>query len=393
VQNLDGVYLHRSLRAPNFYAGIPDGQCAGLEQFFRTTTRTDLLKLKEGHIHLLPSLAEEHTFDEIRLENLVEVYANEITPMPRVLKALHKVLSSTEQSSKESFAELQLDDDRLMLSWDRNRYDKPRYQEINRQQTATASAEPYLLQAGDNTDTGIVLVHGFLASPAELRGLGEALHSHGFTVYGVRLFGHGTSPWDLRDRSYENWLQSVRRGIALMSRLTQKVLLVGFSTGGSLSLYLAADKSLPIHGVCAIGVPMKFQNPKMKFIVPLLYGANRLVRSLSSAQGIKTFVENDSENPNINYHHMPMRGLYELTRLVTAIQGQLQQVSCPVQLLQGTDDPVVVPASVDSLKQALTSTDAEVHRIESTLHGIAYADIGDTWNKVIDFARRLHTAA
>jgi len=389
VQKMSGVNLHRSLRAPNFYAGLPDGNCAGLDQFIQTTTRMELLSLVEGQFDLMPKLTVEHGIDEIRLENLVEVYANEITPLPRILKTLSQVMESAERISPLEFAQLQLDDERLALSWDRHKYQKPQYRPINEQQTATASAEPYLLYTDEQSDVGIVLVHGFLASPAELRNLGEALHEHGFTVYGLRLKGHGTSPWDLRDRGYEDWLESVRHGIHLMQRLTARVLLVGFSTGGSLSLYLGAQESLPVAGVCAISVPIHFQNPNMKFVVPLLHGANRLVRSVSSLEGIKSFVENDSENPDINYHHMPMRGLYELKRLVDAMRERLAQVRCPVLLLQGTEDPVVVPSSVTDLQQALTGTKAEIHWVQSKLHGIACSNIGETWDQVTEFARHI----
>ena len=117
------------------------------------------------------------------------------------------------------------------------------------------------------------------------------------------------------------------------------------------------------------------------------------VMGIRSIMMFKTFVENDSENPTINYHHMPMRGLYELTRLVTAMQERLQQVCCPVLLLQGTEDPVVVPASIDNLVKSLTAADVEAHRIESTLHGLVYSNIGDTWEKIISFAQRLKSVS
>ena len=41
--------------------------------------------------------------------------------------------------------------------------------------TATESAEPFLLVPGEARDLGVLLVHGFLASPAEMRGLGDRL--------------------------------------------------------------------------------------------------------------------------------------------------------------------------------------------------------------------------
>ena len=50
----------------------------------------------------------------------------------------------------------------------------------------------------------------------------------------------------------------------------------------------------------------------------------KLVRWVSPADGIKPFQMNESENPHINYLHMPIRGLQELRLLVD--EGQLVKV-------------------------------------------------------------------
>ena len=71
---------------------------------------------------------------------------------------------------------------------------------------------------------------------------GEKLSALGYVTLGIRLKGHGTSPWDLRDRNWESWMASVGRGYQILSRLTEKVCIVGFSTGGALALNLAADR-------------------------------------------------------------------------------------------------------------------------------------------------------
>lgn len=44
---------------------------------------------------------------------------------------------------------------------------------------------------------GCFLIHGFTATPWEMRFLGERLHSAGRSVRAVQLMGHGTSPEDL----------------------------------------------------------------------------------------------------------------------------------------------------------------------------------------------------
>lgn len=377
VQRLPEVYLHRSLRDPAAYAMLPDGQCEGLEQLIATATRMGLTAEDGDGYRFAPKLREQHHFDVIRLENLVEVYANEIMPLHRVRAALERVVSGKEQHDARTLALHRANDETIAWRFDRAAFSRDRHLQVNALETATRSGEPYLLEGDGRQRVGVVLVHGFLASPAELRALGERLNARGHAVYGVRLKGHGTSPWDLRERSYEEWLGSVQRGIAIMRGLAECVALVGFSTGGSLSLYAAGEAHADLAGVCAVSVPVRFRNPRMRF-VPLVHGANRLVRSVSMFDGVKVFSLNESENPHINYRNMPMRGLYELRRLVDGMLTRLDGVRCPVCLLQGTRDPVVVPDSIDTLHERLRNAAVSVHLIESERHGIVQGDVGRT---------------
>ena len=377
VQSESDIHLHRSLRNPEAYRGLLDGECFGLEQFLRTTSKMDLVDRADGEYRFAPKLRAEHEFDEVRLENLVEVYANEAAPLGGVGRAVREALDGDGLAAPESLAMLRFDDSLIAYEWDRRAYSKPRHREINDAETATASGEPYLLMPTKPRPLGIVLVHGFLASPAELREFGRELHARGYPVLGVRLKGHGTSPWDLRERSWQDWLASVRRGFAIMSALAPRVAMVGFSTGGALALILGAERPSTLAGVVAASVPMRFQDRGMRF-VPLVHGANRLVRWVSSFEGIKPFQVNESEHPHINYRHMPVRGLYELTLLVDALRKSLPDVTCPVMLLQGTDDPVVVPDSVESIVEGLRETRVDVKMIHSMRHGIINEDIGGT---------------
>jgi esterase/lipase len=270
----------------------------------------------------------------------------------------------------------------IAYEWDSQAFSKPRHREINDAETATVSGEPFLLMPPNPRPLGVVLVHGFLASPAEMRDFGEQLFELGFPVLGVRLKGHGTSPWDLRERSWQDWQESVGRGFAIMAELAPRVALVGFSTGGALSLIHAAERPARLAGVVAASVPMKFQDRGMRF-VPLVHGANRLVRWMSSFEGIKPFQVNESEHPQINYRQMPLRGLYELTVLVDVLKAKLARVACPVTLVQGSDDPVVVADSVNTILQYLGEVPVDLKMIDSERHGIINEDIGDTRAAII----------
>ncbi len=388
VQRLPHVHLHRSVRVPDTYADLPDAECEPLDLLMATAVRMGLVAEDGDGYRFLPKLSEQHHIDVIRLENLVEVYANEIMPLHRVRRALERVVSGAEPCDPPAVSRLRADDEHLAYHADRERYSRERHGPVNELETATESGEPYLLEGDGSQAVGVVLAHDFLASPAEMRAMAERLHERGHTVYGVRLKGHGTSPWDLRERSYEDWLRSMRRGVGIVRGLSERVAVVGFSTGGSLALYAAGAPDAGLAGVCAVSVPVRFRNPHMRF-VPLMHGANRLVRSLSAFDGIKTFTLNESENPHINYRHMPLRGLFELRRLVDGMLARLPDIRCPVCLLQGTRDPVVVPDSVDTLRERISGAHVQVHLVESERHGIVQGDVGETRDLIEAFVGTL----
>ena len=117
--------------------------------------------------------------------------------------------------------------------------------------------------------------------------------------------------------------------------------------------------------------------------VPVLHGANRLVRWVSSFEGVKPFQRSESEHPHINYRHMPVRGLYELTVLVDVLKARVAQVTCPVTLIQASHDPVVVPDGSNTLAEHLAHVPVTLRMIDSGRHGILNEDIGDTRATVV----------
>jgi esterase/lipase len=392
VQKEPSVDLHQGLKNPGAYTGLVDGECHGLSEFIETAISMNLVESKNGRYHFLPKLSQEQGFDVIRLENLVAVYANEVAPISGVIRSVERAMEETPTLDDRTLARLRLDDELMAYAWDRQYFSKPRYKEINAQETATESGEPFLFLPEERKELGVVLVHGFLASPAEVRPFGEKLKALGYPVVGVRLKGHGTSPWDLRERSWQDWLESVRRGYAVMSAFARRICLVGFSTGGALSLQLAADRPERLAGVAAISVPMKFRDRSMIF-VPLIHGANQLLRWVSSSEGIMPFQPRASEHPHINYRNVPIRGLYELRRMVDELEEQLPNVQCPVTLIQGAADPIVEPESAELIYKRLGTSQKKLLTVPSTRHGVLYENIGATQQSVVSFLAALSSSA
>ncbi|UCG13675.1 MAG: alpha/beta fold hydrolase [Deltaproteobacteria bacterium] len=236
---------------------------------------------------------------------------------------------------------------------------------------------------------GVLLVHGYMAAPEEVRPLAEHLHRNGYAVFAPRLRGHGTSPEDLATRSWEDWLQSVERGHLILANSCDKVVLGGFSAGAGLAL-LAASSSLPeVSGVFAINCAMRLRRRTAKFAPAVMFW-HKLVDKLVKDEAQGHFVPNEPENPEINYLRNPLSGVKELLELMDTVSGRLELVKVPTLVIQSSDDPVVHPEGSKDLYRKLGSHDKELVMIHSDRHGIFRGNGSErVFSRVLEFADRL----
>lgn len=374
-------HLHRSLLNPEEYGVIMNEGSGRLDQFLSTVQSMNLVRIEDGHYVLQEKLIEDFEIDEIRTENLISVYANEIAPLKKVTDIIDLAMTQAREVDAQQFALNRLDDQKIALEWDRKQFNKQKYEEINAQQTASADANWFFLRSTQKAASAVLLIHGFLAGPAEMRSLGERLHAQGHHVLGVRLKGHATSPWDLRSRNWQDWQASVKRGYNIIKAFSQSVHIVGFSTGGLLALLQASDHpSNKIKTVSCISAPIDFINKNMLF-VPLLHHANKIARWVSS-EGLIPFRSNQPEHPEVNYQHIPIRALYQLQLLVEHIKTHPIEIDAEVFLYQSNQDPVVDPVSVEKLNQIIRATDKSMITIDADRHGVVYEDLDDIQQKI-----------
>jgi esterase/lipase len=387
LQSNANINLHRSLLNPIDYSELISGTGTRFEHYIEEAINTDLISEDNAHYHLLPKLLEEHDFDSIRLENMVAVYDNEAKPITQVYETIIHALAESEDVDQQELAAWHFEDECRDLTWEHHAYNKPSYDDINDQETASADANPFFLDPTDSKDNGIgvLLIHGLLASPAELRGYGEYLVKQGYTVMGVRLKGHGSSPYALQNQSWEDWYQSVLRGYKILKAHCKRIFVTGFSTGGALALKLAAEHFPEIIGVSTVALPIKFINPSF-MLVPLLHGTNKLVDWLSSFEGVKPFIENPTEHPDVNYRNVPVKGLYELRQLIDRMDDFASLCTVPVLVLQGDNDPVVAFKSAEEIMGKLTCK-KQLKVIPSNRHGILMENIGGTWESIDGFMK------
>jgi esterase/lipase len=373
--------LHRSLCNPDEYAGIISKGSSRLEQFLRTAENMKLVHVAQGEYVLDQKLTEDFAVDEVRTENLISVYANEVSPLSHVTRSIDKAMRLADKIDARSLADYRFNDQILAYDWDRKQFQRERYEDINSQQTQTADANWFFLKSTRKPASAVLLIHGFLSSPAEVKSLGERLHSAGHHVLGVRLAGHGTSPWDLRSRNWHDWAASVESGYEIIKAFSESVHIVGFSTGGLLALNYAANHSdIKIKSITSVCAPVHFKNRKLVF-VPLVHHANRLVSWVSS-EGLMPFTPNEPENPEINYQHVPVRALYQLQQLIDHLTEDKLTINADVHLYQGDHDPVVEPASMQTLDKLIIAENKTLVTLDSDIHGVIFRDIDQVQQKI-----------
>lgn len=367
------AYLHASLGAPHLQRLLTDTPHPAMEDFARRAEADGLLT-RQGESWLLTTdLCHEWSFETVRLKNFIQVCVNEIEPLPEVLQVMRQTLHTDASHLRDSLGEAR-------FAYEQHLYD------IDYTTFAAASSchlpalpydagRPVLLRGTGKTGAiGILLVHGYSASPGEVLPLARILHARGFTVYVVRLRGHGTSPVDLQQRSWREWYASVLRGYHSLRAITDVQFAGGMSTGGALALYLAAQDVGPLQGVFAVGAPLKLQ-----------HWAVRLAALVGS---VRDFVPSQPENPATNYRYQPLRALQQLLRFIAVYQTHLERITHPVLLVQARRDPTVRPESAQSLYDRLGSRQKHLIWKDVERHVIVGADFPDVHHDILTFLCR-----
>ncbi len=107
---------------------------------------------------------------------------------------------------------------------------------------------------GEQTPLALVFVHGFSASPEELRPLPDLVaQSLGANLYFARLMGHGQDGVAMGEATLAGWRADLDESLAIGGSLGERVLLMGCSTGCTLIAdALVRGTEVPVAGTCLV---------------------------------------------------------------------------------------------------------------------------------------------
>jgi esterase/lipase/1-acyl-sn-glycerol-3-phosphate acyltransferase len=384
TDNLDetGVYLHDDLHLDQTHLLIDD-RFNKLKNFVKVAEEKRVVKIKNNSLikdtsKFMPSF----DFHRVRIDNPVAVIANEVEPLIKLQRRIRRYAWMPGFWLRRQIAGYLMK--KATDEFDRD-YEKYYIEKESKEKDV---GKPFLIK-GTSRNMGVVLVHGYMAAPLEVKKLAEYLGRRGLWVYAPRLKGHGTAPEDLAIRPYTDWVSAVETGYAVMSHLCEQVVVGGFSAGALLALELAA-RVKGIMGVFAVCPSMRLQDFSSKF-VPAVDVWNRLMERVRLEGAKKEFVENEPENPHINYFRNPVSGVLELERLMESVDEKLPDIQIPALVVQSLGDPVVKPSGSRRAFKRIGSEDKSYILFNFDRHGILLGKGASRVHKAVgDFIETLN---
>ena len=246
--------------------------------------------------------------------------------------------------------------------------------------------------SGDRAGTTVVVTHGFTGNPLATRPLAEVLHGAGFTADVLRLPGHGSTVKDLCASRYPDWRAEVDAAIDRARDAGRRVVLVGHSMGGTLSVDAAGRRPADVAGVVAINPQVLDPTQLLAKVAPVMQHVLPVVpRDLA---GLPT---NDIARPDVEeraYPKVSARAAQSLIRELPRIRAQLLDLTMPLLVVTSPQDHTVPAANSDALVELVGSTDVRRVSCERSYH-VPQID----WDRelvedaVLDFVVDVHAKA
>ena len=202
--------------------------------------------------------------------------------------------------------------------------------------------------------TSVACVHGMGGTAATMQPLADRLRAGGLDAIAITLPGHGTTPEDLVDITWQDWLEAIPVADVI----------VGQSMGGSLALAAGAQR-VGVRGVVAINA---------------LAGDPDSLDGLEwrRSRGHEWIDEVAVAAGEVAYDRLPIGAL--MTMVEGVLLTDLSTVSQPALLITSADDDAVDPANSDVIAASLAG---EVTRL-TLAHGGHVASLGTEVDTITD---------
>lgn len=190
---------------------------------------------------------------------------------------------------------------------------------------------------------GALVIHGFTGHCGSMRILADAFAAEGWHVEMPLLPGHGTAVDDMLPTRWADWAGEAERAYRSLAARADRIVVVGLSMGGALTLRVGADHPEVAGLVCINPAAQPQPAEVIEMLQGMVDGGTEVIPGIGS----------DIADPDSNetaYDGTPLRPLLSmLVDGVAPVAAEYGRMTAPLLLLGSPQDHVVDPAQVDFL--------------------------------------------
>lgn len=208
---------------------------------------------------------------------------------------------------------------------------------------------------------GCLMIHGYTGGPYEISPLADFLKERtDWLIQVPTLEGHGRE-LDLKDVSYEVWLEDALNAYESLRERCDTIYLVGFSMGGMIAAYIAAN----------------YEVDKLVLLAPARKYISVKYISYYFGEVIADSVRGDLlENERyLNYKdkvgEIPFTANIEFMKLVNFTKDHLKEIDIPVFIVQGKMDGMVPYKTAYLLQEEIGEDHTEVVLFDQADHHLS----------------------
>ena len=208
---------------------------------------------------------------------------------------------------------------------------------------------------------GVYIIHGFSSTTYEVKKLAKFLSDQGYYTVANNLPGHGTNIDECNRIPFVQWLDAVKKDLAILSSKCEKLFVIGNSMGGVLSLYLSS--LFPLNGFVVGGAVLKFNNPfTTNFIIPVICNIVKKKRKskFNKSKNIKFY----------GYKEYPLVALNQYRKMNKFVLPLLKKISAPGLIIHSYADSMSIKENVNIINNTINSKEVETFYVKRAHHNM-----------------------
>lgn len=203
-------------------------------------------------------------------------------------------------------------------------------------------------------EVGVLLIHGFTSDTSAMRPVAEVAQSLGYDIEAPLLRGHGLTYRDLRGKRWEHWMDDVSEGLAAQRRRASRIVVVGFSMGGLLALYTAAQHP-DLDAVIAMAPALRIAHP----LAPYAFLARGWLPYVHMGKAV-AYSDPAMAVNDMTYRRLALDAFVSFYRASRRVEHMLPRITAPLLILHALRDRVIRPEAATIAYRGVRSAEKQL---------------------------------